>query len=73
MSSQEQVIATVEENDPDLPKRCKRCPMCGAEILGLGALTLGIANDGSEVCSNRRCGYEWQVFIVEEMEQKIFW
>ena len=53
--------------------RCRRCPMCGSEILGLRALTGGIANDGSEVCSNRRCGYERQVFSVEEMEQKIFW
>ena len=53
--------------------RCRRCPTCGSEILGLGALTGGIANDGSEVCSNRRCGYERQVFTVEEMEKKIFW
>ena len=67
MSSQEQAIATVEENDPDLPKRCshcyhrayrigerwvkkvrcRQCPTCGSEILGLGAITGGISTDKS--------------------------
>ena len=47
--------------------RCRRCPLCNAHILGLGAISEGIANDGTENCSDRRCNYKRQVFSPEEM------